>query len=129
MKQARSYEGERLALEIRIRAERKAGAILIEMGSNGKREKRSQGGNRKSLPHDGAMTPTLKDLGVSPKEAENWQKLAKVPERQFEAALADPAESVTGDGFRVAFPGWLAAVLRLGGLPGLRRQTLGKRRM
>jgi hypothetical protein len=55
----------------------------MEMGRNGKREK--QGGDKKSKAHEGVLIPTLKDLGVSPKEAENWQELAKVPERQFEA--------------------------------------------
>jgi hypothetical protein len=37
-----------------------------------------------------SKTETLHKTGISPKQAENWEKLAAVPEEQFEAALADP---------------------------------------
>lgn len=61
-----------MAAKIRIRAERRGGELLREMAAKGKRLGR--GGDQKSKPHDGSLKPpTLKELGVTPKEAETWQ--------------------------------------------------------
>ena len=38
----------------------------------------------------GLIIKTLAAAGVSPHQAKRWEKLAEVPEDQFEAALAGP---------------------------------------
>jgi hypothetical protein len=95
-KQAKNLEGERLATEIRIRAERRAGDMLREMGENGQRKGKGQ--PPKETGHDGPLIPSLKNLGVSPKQSKTWQALSKVPEEQFEAAINDPVVKPTTAG-------------------------------
>jgi len=74
----------RQACEIRLRAERKAGELLKVMEAKGERQKR--GGDRKGKSKSPAGT--LKDLGISGKQSSKWQRLASVPEKDFEAALS-----------------------------------------
>ena len=57
--EAQNYDGERKCSEVRIRAERQAGILLIEMKQNGRRER--QGGDLKSKSRGTA----LMDLGIS----------------------------------------------------------------
>ena len=84
-KQAKNTEAERRACEIRLRAERKAGQILSKM--------EMRGGDRRSK----SRPTTLKEVGVSRDQSSKWQKLADVPEEDFEAALAGPEKpSTTG---------------------------------
>jgi transcriptional regulator with XRE-family HTH domain len=77
---AQNVEAERQACEIRLRAERKAGKLSAEM-------ERRQG---RYSSHDGENTKSeiLANAGVTRKQAEMWEKLAAVPQRDFEAALA-----------------------------------------
>jgi hypothetical protein len=84
---AKDRELEAAAAEIRLRAERKAGELLIAMSRNGVRRP-AHGNNRKFESHDPTQTmPTLKDLGVSKYEASDWQKIAMLPEPEFESRL------------------------------------------
>lgn len=85
-KQARNTEAERRACEIRLRAERKAGALLATL-------EKAKGGGDIRLPkehrsHDTTSARTLSDLGISKDQSSRWQQLATVPEDEFEAALA-----------------------------------------
>jgi hypothetical protein len=86
-RQAGNFEAERRACEIRLRAERKAGELS-------KKIDKSPGGRpAKTLPTMGRVSTkqeTLAAAGVSVRQAERWEKLADVPEEQFEAALAGP---------------------------------------
>lgn len=93
-RQAKNIEAERRACEIRLRAERKAGELLA------KTEKAKGGRPTKTAGVDPEVNrpPTLKDLGVSEDQSRQWQRLADVPEEQFEAALADPARKPTTAG-------------------------------
>jgi hypothetical protein len=75
-----------------LRAERKAGALLAKM------EKAKGGQPRKNRSHAGIGSPRLADLNITPKESSRWQKLAAVPESDFEAALADPITKPTTNG-------------------------------
>ena len=84
MRQARNFENEIRAIEIRIRAERRCGELLAEM-EKAKRgpDERGQGSQRAT-----AETRALSDLGISKTQASRWQKLAAVPEAEFEATFA-----------------------------------------
>jgi hypothetical protein len=84
-KQAKNRDAERMAQEIRVRAERKTGQLLSETP-------KAKGGNpnlNRSKPATGLTPATLAKLGISKDQSADWQKLAKVPDEKFEAALTD----------------------------------------
>jgi hypothetical protein len=62
------------AAEVKLRAERKAGAFLKELGL--------RGGDRRSKSHRVALK--LEDLGVTKRQSELWQLAASVPDEDFE---------------------------------------------
>lgn len=79
-------EAAQMAVEIKLRAERKAGQFIADMKeadllSKGGRP--SETGNN-VLP----VNPTLKELGVAKIESYRWQKIAAIPEPEFEERLA-----------------------------------------
>ena len=82
------------AIEIRIRAERRCGELLVEM-------KRAQG-KRSDLATSGqadakSFSEQREAYGISEPQARRWQKLAAVPEAEFEATFARPEKpSTTG---------------------------------
>lgn len=88
-RQAQNVENERRACEIRLRAERKVGQLRRE----------EEKATRLPSPRGGRQIPKnkerRKELGISKKQDENWQKLATVPEELFEAALAGPEKPTT----------------------------------
>ena len=92
-RQAKNVEAERQACEIRLRAERKAGQLLADM------EKAKGGGDQRSdhRCHDvrGGPAP-LADLGISHKQSSDWQKLADVPDDDFESALHTERPTTNG---------------------------------
>lgn len=95
-RQARNTEAERQACEIRLRAERRAGELDAQL-------ERAPGARSdlSTSSHAGSRSETLSDkrkrLGISDQQASRWRQLARVPEAQFEAALAAPAKpSTTG---------------------------------
>jgi hypothetical protein len=69
------------ATEIRLRAERKAGQLLIEMAERGERAK---GGDLRKE----SQPVILSDLGVSPMQSSRWQKLGEMDDEAFEARAA-----------------------------------------
>jgi hypothetical protein len=81
-------EAERPACEIRLRAERCAGQILKSMEkAKGAREAGARGTTRSD---DATASPkTLEQLGISKQQSSDWQKLADMPEAEFEAGLAE----------------------------------------
>jgi hypothetical protein len=98
--QAQNYDAERQAAEVRIRAERKAGQILQEMKTRGERDS-GAGGDRKSLSGTSTVIQrpkTLPELGVSRNESSQWQRLADVPEQDFEDALRTGGPVPTTEG-------------------------------
>ena len=77
------------AMEIKVRAERRAGELLAAM------TKKASGGQ----PYQGKSTgpkkvqvenqpPTLKELKITKNDFATWQQLAKIPLPQFEQRLA-----------------------------------------
>lgn len=86
------------ATEIKLRAERRTGELLIETekhpGGGPGRGKKNQ-----SPPATSFSPPKLKDLGISKDQSADWQKVAAIPEREFErrlkAAAGEPATMTT----------------------------------
>lgn len=88
---AKNFEAELRACEIRLRAERKAGQLLKQM-----EKAKGAPGNQYTgplPPREGSKT--LEDMGISYGQSSRWQKLADVPEDQFEAALVGPEMPTT----------------------------------
>lgn len=79
------------ATEIRVRAERRAGELLRDMEKNTGQRGQFTGGDVELPP---APPPTLAELGIGKHQSSRWQKLAAVPEEQFEAAVAAAKEIV-----------------------------------
>jgi hypothetical protein len=80
-RQADNTEAERRACEIRLRAERKASALLKE------REKAKPSGSNqhKDVSRSTTHPRTLTDLGITRDQSWKWQKLADIPAEDFEA--------------------------------------------
>jgi hypothetical protein len=80
--QAKNIEAERRACEIRLRAERKAGALTGELArAQGKRT------DRDTSSKAATKSDLLKHAGISKDQASRWERLAKIPDEEFEAAL------------------------------------------
>jgi hypothetical protein len=77
-----SLESQNLAAELKIRAERKLGALLAETVNH------TGGGNRKSRSHDVTPISDLPD-DVSKMESHRWQQIAAIPEPVFEQTVSD----------------------------------------
>lgn len=85
-RQAGDIEMVNWAAEIKVRAERKAGELLIEMKDRGERHSGHGDQIAASSHHDAA--PTLPALGITRDQSSRWQKKAAIPEPEFEAMLA-----------------------------------------
>lgn len=82
------------ATEIKVRAERKAGQMLAEMDKN--RGAMGSGSNQHEVRSLDVTAPKLDDLGISKNQSSRWQKLAAIPEDQFEQAIT-AAKEVAGE--------------------------------
>jgi hypothetical protein len=91
-RQAHNVEAERQACEIRLRAERKAGKLLAEME---KAKPRGSNQHKERSRDVTGPTPTLLDLGISKKQSSDWQKLAEIPQRDFERSLKESERPTT----------------------------------
>lgn len=108
-RQALNVDAERKAIEVRIRAERRAGQLLKEM------DRSPRGGDHKSttfqnqtvqheqidseidvevpVPKGEKPSPyqkAKKEANISDTQAHRWQKLAELPRETFEGKLQDP---------------------------------------
>jgi N6-adenosine-specific RNA methylase IME4 len=72
------------ATEIRMRAERRAGELLVEMEDRGERrtQGRGDGKGRSAQP-----LPKLADLGINKTQSSRWQRLAALAPETFEAKV------------------------------------------
>jgi N6-adenosine-specific RNA methylase IME4 len=85
------------ATEIRMRAERRAGELLVEMRERGERRDHSQ---RSRGETSDALPPKLADLGVTKTQSSRWQAMAALDSDAFEAkverASTDAYDRMTG---------------------------------
>jgi N6-adenosine-specific RNA methylase IME4 len=87
-KQARDTTMITNATKIRMRAERRAGELLIEMANQ--KERHSGRGDQKTGSQ--AATPKLADLGINKTQSSRWQKLAALDRAVFETKIADASK-------------------------------------
>jgi hypothetical protein len=80
--------------EIKVRAERRAGELLAEMGMN--RGAAGTGSNQHQVRSHDVTAPKLSDLGITKNESSRWQKLAAVPADKFEQAVS-AAKEIAGE--------------------------------
>jgi hypothetical protein len=78
-KQANNREAEFRAIQIRVRAERKAGELSKELPRGA--------GNQHASPHGAEKQKLLADAGISTQQASEWERLADVPAEEFEKAI------------------------------------------
>ena len=85
--QAMNTDAERKACSVRLRAEKECGKRLAAMD----KAKRGPDAIGQGSQRSSDTTPeTLADLGISKDQSSKWQRLAEVPDDEFESALADP---------------------------------------
>jgi N6-adenosine-specific RNA methylase IME4 len=82
------------ATEIRMRAERRAGELLIEMEDRGERRAQGQGDGKGRI---GQPLPKLADLGISKTQSSRWQKLAALDDSTFETKVKGASERAYDD--------------------------------
>lgn len=81
--------------EIQVRAVRRAGEMIADGQKNGKLAKRGGDGSNQSAKKAQTSKPsTLADAGISRDDSSRWQKMAKIPEPVFEAAIATAKDQV-----------------------------------
>lgn len=92
-KQANDHELERDAALARVRAERRCGQLLNELekakGSQGQLQGRDSSGGSVVRPPE-KQPKTLSEMGLTKDQSSKFQKLAAVPEDEFEAAVNQP---------------------------------------
>lgn len=84
-RQAKDYELLNRAIEIRKRAERRAGELLIAMAESGDRV---ANGRPKQSQDDTVPAQRLSDLAISRMQSSRWQQLARLGEQEFDARIA-----------------------------------------
>lgn len=99
-RQAKNTDAEQKACEIRLRAERRAGKMLSEMEKQSGARGTPGPGRGKTVsqpatPFIVEQPRTLSDIGISRTQSSRWQKLAAIPEDDFEATFAKPGKAST----------------------------------
>ncbi|MGH8553409.1 MAG: MT-A70 family methyltransferase, partial [Methylococcales bacterium] len=98
-RQAGDIEMVNWAAEIKVRAERKAGELLIEMKDNG--ERHGKGRIENQMYRGGTFK--LHDMELNRNQSSRYQQIARIPETAFEAKIANAKESgkeITSVGMR-----------------------------
>lgn len=82
---AKNHDAEMRAYEIRMRAARKTGELSkkIEKAQGVRTDRETSPHNREKL-----KSKVLSDAGISTQQASDWERLAAVPQDQFEAAIS-----------------------------------------
>jgi hypothetical protein len=102
---AKDREMEALAGELRLRAERKAGQMLLDARQDGQRASAANGRPKSVSSGNALFAPTLADLGITRLEAHRWMKIAFTSQDAFEQRLAE----LRGAGVRATTKSFLDA--------------------
>lgn len=87
-KQAGDFELQNQAAEIRIRAERRAGELLVDMQTSGERQAKERG-----RPTKVSSPTTLPKLGITRDQSSKWQRLARmIEDATFDRAVTQAKE-------------------------------------
>lgn len=89
---AKNVEAEDRCYYIRRRAEAKVGQLLSQMekAKGGAEPGIGRGGAKNAVPSENRIPPpTLAELGITKKQSSEFQQLAAVPKKEFEAAFAE----------------------------------------
>lgn len=88
-KQAKNRDAERMAAKIRVRAERRCGELTREIArESGTHHPSTFSQNAKSSVT--ALAATLEAAGITRQQAHDYERLAAVPDEDFERELANP---------------------------------------
>lgn len=89
---------EKSAFNIRLRAERKLGEMLIAQKALAPLNQGGRPKNKPLVPNEGlSKSPSLKDMGISYDLSSRSQKLASIPENEFEEHLENHAVRVAAE--------------------------------
>lgn len=88
------------AAEIRIRAERRLGELLIEQKATVGLNTGAAGIGTSAVPKEN-RTPTLADIGVDKKLSSHAQKVAAIPEAEFEGIVGQWRDAIETENERV----------------------------
>jgi N6-adenosine-specific RNA methylase IME4 len=94
-RQAKDPEMINMATAIRLRAERRAGELLISMAANGERQAPARPAKQSQETTVFEPPKTLEDLGISKDQSSRWQRVAALPEREFEERVAQTQRLAT----------------------------------
>lgn len=93
-KQARlGLESQNYAAEIKLRAERRAGELLAEIPRVDPNQARWYPDHAQEPDSKQTYTEIIRENGIHPQKAINWQKIAAVPDPDFEAHIAETKAS------------------------------------
>ena len=84
-RQAQNVTAERKAINVRVRAERRAGQLLrgLQKSDGGRPKKNSVKAKHSSFAE------AKQEAGITDGQATHWQQMAEMPEEKFEENLAD----------------------------------------
>lgn len=96
-RQAKNREAEDRCREIRLRAERRTGELIREQQAAGVLATQAAGRPRQELcvAQDDTYRATLSDYGISRDQSSRWQRLADVPEDEFEEGVTQPGATTS----------------------------------
>ena len=100
-RQAKNLENEIICADIRLRAERRLGELLIDA----KEQRKLHQGPQRSKSSDGAPIERIKleDYGVDKKLSVRAQRIGHLPSQEFEEISARVRETIRERGSRIAF--------------------------
>lgn len=90
--------------ETRLRAERRGGEMLRDGKKSGDRQK--QGEYQKLQSATFGIPPSLKEIGIEKTQAHRWQKLASIPDAEWERIMRETLEVQDEELARALFLRW-----------------------